>query len=426
MPYETLPARYREMIPAQDGQEIFRAAVNRQLASGKSEEVAFASAWAALQRAGYERNDDGKWMKKTQPTARQVHVDGAERDEEDKGNKPKKPKDYYKGDDFEKQTYQPPESARNNARRVLRWREEHGSEVKGMTSVGWARARQLASGKPVSRDTVARMSAFNRHRQNSAVAPEYKATPWKDRGHVAWLGWGGTTGVDWARGIMGSLTKRMMNDDSYTLSQEAAARSMELGLNGEVHVHQTADGQAVYMPGASHEAYLQHMAEQAGIRDSLMDEAEDSSESSADLLERVISAIMRTIMDHDVAKSAEVLKLDSERRIAWGWASVSTVKGELVTDLQGDMITPDEMEKMADRFMLSARTAKAMHEGNQIGEVIHSLPLTAELAKAFGFETDREGWIIGMKIHDDDTWKGFQEGRYRAFSIGGKARRTPK
>lgn len=128
----------------------------------------------------------------------------------------------------------------------------------------------------------------------------------------------------------------------------------------------------------------------------------------------------------DMTKSADVLKLDSERRIAWGWASVSMLKGELVTDLQGDTITPDEMEKMADRFMLSARTAKAMHEGNQIGEVIHSLPLTAELAKAFGFETDREGWIIGMKIHDDDTWKGFQEGRYRAFSIGGKARRTPK
>jgi hypothetical protein len=131
-------------------------------------------------------------------------------------------------------------------------------------------------------------------------------------------------------------------------------------------------------------------------------------------------------MEHAVAKSADILKLDAERRIAWGWASVSTVKGELVTDLQGDTITPAEMEKMADRFMASARMAKAMHEGDQVGEVLHSFPLTAELAKAFGMETDREGWIIGMKIHDDETWRGFTEGAYKGFSIGGKGRRKPK
>jgi len=42
------------------------------------------------------------------------------------------------------------------------------------------------------------MAAFNRHRKNAVVAPEFKSEPWKDRGYVAWLGWGGTTGVDWA------------------------------------------------------------------------------------------------------------------------------------------------------------------------------------------------------------------------------------
>jgi hypothetical protein len=75
---------------------------------------------------------------------------------------------------------------------------EYGSEVKGMTSVGWGRARQLATGRPIGLDTVSRMAQFNRHRKNATVAPEYKGTPWKDAGHVAWLGWGGTTGVDWA------------------------------------------------------------------------------------------------------------------------------------------------------------------------------------------------------------------------------------
>mgnify|MGYP001436116850 CR=1 FL=1 len=91
-----------------------------------------------------------------------------------------------------------PAGAKGNAKKVLEWKAKHGSEVKGMTPVGWARARQLASKSEIGLSTVRRMAAFNRHRKNAAVAPEFKETPWKDRGYVAWLGWGGTSGIDWA------------------------------------------------------------------------------------------------------------------------------------------------------------------------------------------------------------------------------------
>lgn len=96
------------------------------------------------------------------------------------------------------ETYNPPESARNNARKVLKWKEEHGSDVRGMTSVGWGRARQLASGKGLSAEVVKKMAAFNRHRKNAKVDPKHKDEPWKDAGYVAWLGWGGDSGVNWA------------------------------------------------------------------------------------------------------------------------------------------------------------------------------------------------------------------------------------
>lgn len=91
-----------------------------------------------------------------------------------------------------------PQSATNNAKKVLQWKDKYGSEVKGMTSVGWTRARQLASRQALSYATIARMAAFNRHRKNAEVAEEYKDTPWKDNGYVAWLGWGGTSGINWA------------------------------------------------------------------------------------------------------------------------------------------------------------------------------------------------------------------------------------
>lgn len=91
-----------------------------------------------------------------------------------------------------------PASASNNAKKVLAWKAKYGKEVKGMTSVGWTRARQLAGKQKLSYSTIARMAAFARHRKNAAIDPKYKNEPWKDRGYVAWLGWGGTSGVNWA------------------------------------------------------------------------------------------------------------------------------------------------------------------------------------------------------------------------------------
>src|SRR6056300_546050 len=99
---------------------------------------------------------------------------------------------------IDEKTFKVPAGAKGNAQKVLDWKKKYGSEVKGMTPVGWARARQLATKSEIGLSTVKRMAAFNRHRKNAAVAPEYKSEPWKDRGYVAWLGWGGTSGIDWA------------------------------------------------------------------------------------------------------------------------------------------------------------------------------------------------------------------------------------
>lgn len=102
-----------------------------------------------------------------------------------------------------------PESARNNACKAIKWKEEYGDEVKGMTQVGWIRANQLCKGEKISEETIARMSGFERHRKNSEVSPEFKDTPWKDKGYVAWLGWGGTTGINWASEKLKSIRNEM-------------------------------------------------------------------------------------------------------------------------------------------------------------------------------------------------------------------------
>lgn len=102
-----------------------------------------------------------------------------------------------------------PVSATNNAKKALAWREKYGrGEVKAGTPVGWTRANQLAKGEALSRDVVSRMSQFNRHRKNSSIDPKYKSTPWKDNGYVAWLIWGGDSGVDWAMRKMEQIKKK--------------------------------------------------------------------------------------------------------------------------------------------------------------------------------------------------------------------------
>jgi len=107
---------------------------------------------------------------------------------------------------FDAETYQPPSSAQGNARRVLKWREEHGDDVQGMTSAGWIRASQLARGEPVSREIVGKIASFARHRENYEAAAERiragESEPWTEPAYVAYLGWGGPTGIEWAQGIV--------------------------------------------------------------------------------------------------------------------------------------------------------------------------------------------------------------------------------
>ena len=116
----------------------------------------------------------------------------------------------FQGNMINLETYNDyPESAKNNAKKVLKWRDKYGSEVKGMTRTGWVRANQLAKGENISRETIARMSAFQRHKKNaSGRVLKFKSTPWRDNGYVAWLGWGGTSGINWASKKLKSIDKK--------------------------------------------------------------------------------------------------------------------------------------------------------------------------------------------------------------------------
>jgi cation transport regulator ChaB len=122
-----------------------------------------------------------------------------------------------------------------------------------------------------------------------------------------------------------------------------------------------------------------------------------------------------------VAVEGQIVKQLDEERLAFGWAYVSTVNGQISLDHSEEFIRPDQIAKAATNFMLSMRTAKAMHSGGKIGEVVHSMPLTNEIAKALGIQSDREGWLVAIKVYDDQVWQDVKSGKLAAFSIGGRA-----
>lgn len=67
-----------------------------------------------------------------------------------------------------------------------------------------------------------------------------------------------------------------------------------------------------------------------------------------------------------------------------------------------------------------------MHAGNAIGEVVESVIVDDELAKALGISDGKRGWWIGMRINDPAIQEMVRKGTFRAFSIGGSGRRQPK
>ncbi len=97
-----------------------------------------------------------------------------------------------------------PKAASRNAQTALNWADENGWGSCG-TAVGKKRANQLASGDNISRDTIARMAAFERHRKNS------KKKLGDGCGRLMWLAWGGDEGVAWAQRKLKQIDSEKMS-----------------------------------------------------------------------------------------------------------------------------------------------------------------------------------------------------------------------
>lgn len=124
-----------------------------------------------------------------------------------------------------------------------------------------------------------------------------------------------------------------------------------------------------------------------------------------------------------MSESIKILKIDEEQRIIYGWASVTTLKGEHIVDLQGEVIKTDTLHKAINEFMKGVRVGKLNHSGEQVGQIVHSFPMSKDICEALGIQSDKEGWITGYHVTDDTLWEKVKAGDYAEFSIGGRAQK---
>lgn len=93
-------------------------------------------------------------------------------------------------------------------------------------------------------------------------------------------------------------------------------------------------------------------------------------------------------------------------------------------DLQGDVVSADEIRQAAHRFMEWYQDIHLQHERDTTLKVTESF--VAPVDFQLGDYLVKAGtWLLGVHVTDPGIWQMVKDGRLRGFSIGGYAERVP-
>jgi hypothetical protein len=132
----------------------------------------------------------------------------------------------------------------------------------------------------------------------------------------------------------------------------------------------------------------------------------------------------------------EISKLNEDKRLAFGWCSVSEIDGLPVKDLQGDYAPIDEIEKSAYAYVVTSRVGGDMHARDgaspvHTSDLVESFVATPEKLEQMGLSKSAAaavpvGWWVGFKVNDDEQWQMVKDGRRAGFSVHGRGSRVQK
>lgn len=120
----------------------------------------------------------------------------------------------------------------------------------------------------------------------------------------------------------------------------------------------------------------------------------------------------------------EVVKADAARRLVYG-----VVLEPDVEDTQGDIVSPDDVEKAAHGYVYDHIRPDIIGDQHRQAAPPTVRPVESFVAPCdftMGDQTIRKGsWVLVGKIDDDELWQQVLAGQKTGWSVGGVGRRVP-
>ena len=321
-----------------------------------------------------------------------------------------------------------PKQASENAKIALRWAEENGWGECG-TPVGKARANQLAKGEAISKETIARMASFARHKENS------QKELGDGCGRLMWLAWGGDAGVEWASRKLEQLNKFVGEKISYdyddTLSTE---RGKKMAAND------IKNGAIVYIISARQdkEAMLS-TATELGIPESRV----FATGSNKAKVEKVIELGIAKHHDNNADVIKELGVIGSKFSTMQGFA----IQNEEQHIISGPLMladtpiyrsnskfgehyvtfSPETIKDIAIKFSKKGyqKNVNLMHDANmQVEGLVMFESFIVDKARGIlpmaGYEDAKDGsWFGSFYVENEQVWNLIKEGKVKGFSVEG-------
>jgi hypothetical protein len=323
-----------------------------------------------------------------------------------------------------------PKEASENAKVALRWAEENGWGECG-TAVGKARANQLANGEAISRDTIARMSAFERHRQNS------QKQLGDGCGRLMWLAWGGDAGIEWATRKLQQIDKAKMSAEKISIDYDdtlSTERGKELAkkliTNGAtLYIISARDnkegmlsvGESLGVPGSRIFATGSNEAKVQKIKDLGITKHYDNN---AD----VVKALGTIGEKFSIQLSFGAINEDKQE--IFGPAMLADVPIYRNDEQLGEynvVFDKATIYKIAQKFFEKDfnKNFNLMHDPNQKCTNVYAFQsyiVDSEEGRPApkGYEDAKDGsWFLGVKVNNPEVWAKIKSGEIKGFSVEG-------
>jgi uracil-DNA glycosylase family 4 len=108
-----------------------------------------------------------------------------------------------------------------------------------------------------------------------------------------------------------------------------------------------------------------------------------------------------------------ILKADTEQRLVFGVVSEPDT-----ADAQGDVLSKEEIARMAHNFEAHVREFRDRHTRRKVATQLVRSWIVKVDTWIYGQLVKAGSWVILVKVLDDDIWAKIKSGVYKAFSIG--------